>query len=102
MVCWAFSELSQKFGRPICSLSRSRSARLPAMSKTVPQLGEPADQVVGPAAQVGVHELSFRNGRWLAAGRPGDDPVPNIAERAGGGQFGLGDAMKRLDGKVAL
>src|SRR5262249_3600978 len=60
MVCWALSGLSQKVGRPICSLSRVRRDCLPEMSKTVSQLGETGKHFVGPAAQVNVHEDPFR------------------------------------------
>jgi hypothetical protein len=37
------------------SLSWSRWARLPATSKTVSQLREAAEQLVGSAAEIGVH-----------------------------------------------
>jgi hypothetical protein len=35
-----------------------RSAFLPAMSKTVPELGQTAEDFVKSAAQIGIHEMT--------------------------------------------
>ena len=48
--------------------SLSRSLSLAAMSKRVPQLGEPGAQVVGPASQVRVHAGSLRKIAYAANG----------------------------------
>src|SRR5579859_6411358 len=55
MTCWAFSWLSQKLGVPICAVSLSRWARLPATSKTVPQMGQPLGHLFDMPAQFAVH-----------------------------------------------
>src|SRR6266404_2575108 len=80
MTCWALSELSQKFGSPIDAVSLSRSARLVATSKTLPQMGQTLGDLFDTAAQLAVHGIPFgvlvprrgvvpRPGQWVQHNR---------------------------------
>src|SRR5437762_1202544 len=55
MTPWARSGTSQKSGASILAVSSANCFCLVATSKRVPEVGDAAEQVVGAAAQVGVH-----------------------------------------------
>src|SRR5262249_20087638 len=54
----AFSGLSQKLGDSMRAFSSASCFCLPAMSKRVPQADDAAQDFIGPALQVGVHQFA--------------------------------------------
>src|SRR5437868_2715583 len=95
MVCWALSGLSQKPGCSMRAVSWSRCARLPATSKRVPELGEPVDQLIGSAAEVGIHETpSCENPAGPGACQLGNGY--SITNPVRTGQFGLAVGSRLL------
>src|SRR5262245_26316162 len=99
MTAWARSGTSQKSWASIFAVSSASCFSLAATSKRVSQLGDAAEQVIGPAAQVGVHPLLL-NGpgvspRWPHYTTPG--PVRAIrGQTARSPNFHAPGAARRL------
>src|SRR5262245_61309915 len=94
MICWALSGLSQKFGWPICEFKRSRWESLPGTSKTVPELGQAVQDLIGTAAKISVHETPLTNGTFNSVVGPGSPPT-TISNKQDPKQFGLVRAIDR-------
>src|SRR5262245_26299137 len=91
MVSWAFSGLSQKLAWPINSLNLARWASLEGMSKTVSELGQPQQDLVGPLAQFAVHGIPFagkEGGPVLRGACVQDSKIGNLrTTRVGGARW---------------